>query len=329
MFQPLHRVTLKTHEKMRVAALRAPAGRYAKAIRQFLGHKEPIWLTHVDLANEGQTDALQTIYYVGLMGREIVGNVMILSDGRVGILGHVFTAPPHRRKGICQALLAAAVGDFRASGGLALSLGTGYNSPPYWLYHSFGFRGIEPDNGHMLFESTEGALARCFAHAAVRVEDVRWEHWAGLSLLYMQPLGDQIRSYAYGVYGPVGFEGAFLQLMADRARLKPQAKLLVSRAGSVVGAAILQPDARWPGRNYTLDLFVHPAFAGAEPKLLRALSLPPKGKVLAYLDRPSTSRADALRAAGFRREATLPDQLDRLGRRTDVLVLTRQRYFPL
>ena len=323
MFQPLGRVTLKTQEKMRIGALRAPAGRFAKAIRQFLGHKGHPWLLHVDLANEGKTDALQTVYYIGLIGREIAGNVMIVSDGRVGILGHVFTAPQHRRKGICEALMRTAAGDFRTSGGLALSLGTGYNSPPYWIYHGVGFRGIEPDNGHMLFESQEGDLARYFAPGGVRVEDVRWEHWAGISLLYTQPVGDQIRSCAYGVYGPVGFEGGFLQLMSDRARLNPQAKLLVSRSGSVVGAAILQPDTRWQGRTYTLDLFVHPAFAGAEPKLLRALKLPRDGKVQAYLDRPSSSRAGALAAIGFRREATLSGQLDRHGCRTDVVVLTR------
>jgi GNAT superfamily N-acetyltransferase len=344
MYQPLGRVTLKTHETMRVASLRAPAGRFAKAIRAFLGHKGHPWLLHVDLANEGQTDALQTAYTIGLIGREIAGNVMIVSDGRVGILGHVFTAPPHRRKGICQALMAAAVDGFRGSGGLALSLGTGYDSPAYWIYHSLGFRGIEPANGHMLFESREGGLGRYFAPGPVRVEDVRWEHWAGISLLFSLPAGtareraalagvgldprytvdlpagDAIRSYAYGVYGPVGFEGGFLHLMADRARLSPQAKVLVSRAGSVVGAAILQPDSRWPGRNRTLDLFVHPNFAGAEPKLLRALKLPPGGKVQAYLDHPSASRASALAAAGFRREAILRRQLDRRGHRTDVLV---------
>jgi len=177
----------------------------------------------------------------------------------------------------------------------------------------------------MLFESREGDLARYFTRGAVRVEDVRWEHWAGISLLYQQPVGGQIRSYAYGVYGPVGFEGGFLHLMADRVRLNPQAKVLVSGAGSVVGAAILQPDSRWPGRNLTLDLFVYPGFAGGESKLLRALRLPRDGKVQAYLDRPSASRADALATAGFRREATLAGQLDRLGRRTDVFVLTRGR----
>ena len=320
MFRPLRRVTLKTGERLRVGALRAPAGRYANAIRQFLDHKGRPWLDHIELANRGETDDLQTTYYVGLLDRKIVGNIMIVSDGRAGILGHVFTDPEHRRKGICQALMAAAVGDFRDSGGLALSLGTGYDSSPYWIYHSFGFRGIEPGNGHMLFESREGDLARYFAPGPARVSDVRWAHWAGVSLLYMQPNGDQIRSYAYAVFGPVGFEGGFLNLQADRAKSVAQARVLATRQGAVVGAAILQPDRKWPGRVYTLDLFVHPNFRGTEARLLRALELPADCKVQAFLDRPSASRVAALRAAGFRREATLKSQLDRLGSRTDVFV---------
>jgi hypothetical protein len=235
----------------------------------------------------------------------------------------VFTDPQHRRKGICRELMAAAVGDFRANRGLALGLGTGFESPPYWIYHSFGFRSVEPGNGHMLFETRQGDLAAYFAAAPARVAEARWEHWPGISLLYMQPVGDQIRCYAHGVFGPVGFEGGFLQFQTDRARLSAQAKVLVTRRGSVVGAAILQPDRRWGSGVHTLDLFVHPNFRGSEGKLLCALKCRSDGKIQAYLDHPSTSRARALRRAGFRPEARLVGQLSRLGSRIDVVVYSR------
>ena len=141
MIRTLGRVALTSGERLRVAALEAPAGRYAAAIRHFLEHKGQPWLAHVDLANRGEVDALRTTYYVGLLDRRIVGNVMIVGDGRAGILGHVFTHPAHRRKGICTHLMAAAVADFRQGGSLAMGLGTGYDSPPYHIYASFGFRG--------------------------------------------------------------------------------------------------------------------------------------------------------------------------------------------
>ena len=324
MIRTLRRVTLKTGERLRVAALEAPAGRYARAISKLLDHKGQPWLTHVELANRDEVDALRTTYYVGLLGRHIVGNVMIVGDGRAGILGHVFTQPRHRRKGICTCLMAAAVADFRDSGALAMDLGTGYDSPAYHIYASFGFRGVEPGNGHMLFESHPGDMARYFAPARVRVTDVRWEHWAGISLLYTLPGGDQIRSYGHGIYGPVGFEGGFLQLQTRRHGADARAKLLVTRAGSVVGAAICQRDSRWPKDVCTFDLFAHPNFHGALGRLLRAVPLPRGVKVQAVIDRPSAARAAALRDAGFRREAILRGQLVRPTTSHDVLVFSRR-----
>jgi hypothetical protein len=248
---------------------------------------------------------------------------MIVGDGRAGILGHVFTRPDQRRRGICTHLMAAATDDFRASGALAMSLGTGYDSPPYHIYARFGFRGVEPGNGHMLFESHPGALDRYFAPARTRVAEVRWEHWAGISLLYMLPGGDEIRNFAQGAFGPVGFEGGFLHFQTQRKWLDARAKALVTRAGSVCGVVLCQRDRRWPSSVHTLDLCVHPAFATDAPRLLQRLKLPRNAKVQSFLDHPSIARVRVLRGAGFRREAVLKGQLVCRGAPRDVLLLSR------
>lgn len=323
MIRTLRRVTLKSGERLRVAALEAPAGRYAKAIRRFLGHKGQPWLAHVERANRDEVDALRTTYYVGILDGEIVGNVMIVGDGRVGILGHVFTRPDQRRKGICTLLMDAAVTGFRAAGGLVLSLGTGYDSPPYHLYASFGFAPVEPRSGGMILQNGPDALARCFALGRTRAVDMRWDHWAGISLLFMLPKGDLIRSYAYGIYGPVGFEGGFLRFQTRREQLGARARVLVTRSGSVVGAALCQRDPQWPGGIYSLDLCVHPAFAPDTSRLLRSVPLPRGAKIQARVDRPSAARVAALCEAGFRLEATLRHQLVRATTPRDVLVYAR------
>ncbi|MBM4033308.1 MAG: GNAT family N-acetyltransferase [Planctomycetes bacterium] len=322
MIRTLGHARLKSGERLRIAALTAPAGRYAGPIRQFLSHKGQPWMMHVDLANEGRTDALRTTYYVGMIGGEIVGNVMIVDDGRVGILGHVFTRPDQRRKGICQHLMAAAMKGFQAAGGDILTLGTGYNSPAYWIYHGFGFRGVQPDSGYMVFQTRQDAVARYFAPARVRVADASWEHWPGLSLLFMQPAGDRIRSLACKVIGSVGFEEGFLLSQSQRERLAGQMKVLLARSGAVAGAAILQRDPRWPAPVHLLDLFVHPNFNGEEGRLVRALRLPERAKVQAYLDLPSASRAAALSGAGYSVEATLRGQLGPPDAPADVAILT-------
>ena len=319
MIRTLRTLALKTGERMRVAALRAPAGRYADAIRRFLNHKGQPWLLHVDLANQGKTDRLNTTYTIGLAGTAIVGNVMIVDDGRVGILGHVFTDPAHRRKGICQHLMAGALEDFTGRGGLALGLGTGYNSPAYWIYHAFGFRSVGPGSGHMLFEATPGAIARSFAPARASVRDALWHDWPGISLLLMQPAGDRLRCKAYGVTGPDGFEGGFLQLQSQRERLQAQAKVLATHRG-IAGFALLQRDPQWPSGIHTLDFFVHPSFREHQNPLLRSLDLPRDAKIQAYVDRPSTDRSRALRGLGFRREVILSRQLRTAPSHADVLL---------
>ena len=320
MIRTLRRVVLRTGERLRVAALEAPAGRYAEAIRRFLGHKGQPWLTHVDLANRGEVDALRTTYTVGLLGGEIVGNVMIVGDRRVGILGHVFTRPDQRRKGICTVLMEAALAGFRDSGGLVLTLGTGYDSPPYHVYASFGFAPVEPRGGCMILQTRDDALDHIFAPSQAHPRDLRWEHWAGVSLLYMLPQGDLLRCHAYGTCGPVGFEGSFLHFQTRRQRLDARARVLVTRRGSVAGVVLCQRDGRWPGRIYTLDLTVHPAFAHDAPRLLRSLPLPQDAKIQALIDRPSATRAAALSERGFRLEATLRRQLVRGATIRDVLV---------
>ena len=108
------------------------------------------------------------------------------------------------------------------------------------------------------------------------------------------PGGDAIRSYAHGVFGPVGFEGGFLAFQTQREHVDARAKVLVTRAGSVVGAALCQRDRRWPGGVHTLALFAHPNFADELGRLLRAVPLPRGVKVQAFIDRPSTARAAAM-----------------------------------
>jgi len=321
MIRTLHHVKLRSNESLRVAALTAPAGRYAKAIRAFLAHKGQPWLLHVDLANQGLTDRLRTTYYVGFLGRDLVGNVMIVDDGRVGILGHVFTSPAHRRKGICHQLLAAALDRFRASGGRVLSLGTGFDSPAYWIYHSFGFRSVAPGSGYMLLELSPGTVEAQFAPGRLRVANALWHHWPGLSLLFLQPRGDRLRAYSCGVLGQQDFEGRFLDLQSHRAARHTQARVLLAR-GRVVGAAILQRDRLWPGQIYDLDIFVHPGFPSGGGILLRSLKLPRRAKIQAYLDHPSASRVAVLRAAGFSLEATLRRQIAVGARPVDVRVFS-------
>jgi hypothetical protein len=224
----------------------------------------------------------------------------------VGILGHVYTRPEHRRQGIATQLMAAQMEDFLRRGGRILTLGTGYDTPPYWIYHSFGFRSVAEGSGLMWYFAEGSDLAALWRTPRLGVEAVRWEHWPLLNLLCVQPEGDYLRHLARHLWGQCSFEGGFL---AYKRRLEAedspiQARVLENEAGLVVGWASVEEDALWRGEVALLDLFVHPAAWEGADALLAALPLPAK-PVLAYAE-VGSPKEEALAGRGFQREAVWP-----------------------
>lgn len=328
MYALLGTAVLKTGQEMEVGVIRGPDLEYADRIREFLGHKPDSFKRHIDLSLAGPLEELETRFYVGLFDRQIISQVMVVEYAGVGLLGHVFTRPEYRRKGACRAVMGQQMEDFRRRGGQFLLLGTAFESPPYWIYFSFGFRSVAAGSGCMRYVASEDFEARWFAPAPVQVVNVKWRHWPTLSLLFAQGAGHYLRNVALGLWGQRNFEGGFLSLLEalqQSPRSGPpshQAKLLESKVGAVVGCATLCPDSQWPG-TYLLDVFVHPHFEAGIADLLAALE-PGEAKVLAYAEASASAKNAALQGAGFRLEGRLNRQLLRPdGRVEDVLLWGR------
>ncbi len=328
MVQELGTVELKSKEQMRIVRITTPEPQWCDRLLKLLGHKGQDWLDSMRLAlTEGIAPA-ELRFFVGLLGDELVGNIMttICSGGRTGILGHVFTPEQHRRKGICTALMRAVTEDFKAGGGWAMALGTGYDSPPYWIYHSFGFRG-QQDTGHMIWRVVEDFDARWFAKGPTQLRDTNWDDWAPLELLYSVEDGWLYRSAFFGQVDFGGYEGLYWHWYnAIQSGTVSQHKIMTGPSGAVVGQAYIWRDSRF-GRNHSaasvLDFFVHPDFYGDLGRLLGSFTLDDMGKVQAYADGAAEEKIAALQQIGFQIEATFKGQIDHRGRLVDVLVLAR------
>jgi hypothetical protein len=85
-------------------------------------HKGEPWLSHVNRALSGDIKDLETRFYVGKLNGQIVANIMTVEYNRTGILGHVFTMPEQRRKGICSLIMEQQMADFKCRGGGVLIL---------------------------------------------------------------------------------------------------------------------------------------------------------------------------------------------------------------
>jgi len=184
MTKEMGNVALKSGQTMRIVRVDAPDPDWKRPVLDFLQHKGEPWVEANRLVLEQQLEGIQTYFYLAMSDEEIVGNIMTIEavEAGVGILGHVFTAPEHRRKGICWAIMEALTGDFVGRGGRGMTLSTGHDGPAYHIYRHFGFRGVG-QTGKMIWEAESGFLGNYFAPGMTEVREVHWPDWCLLDLL--------------------------------------------------------------------------------------------------------------------------------------------------
>jgi predicted N-acetyltransferase YhbS len=334
VYTRLGEAVLKTGERMEIGVVECPDPAWAGQVAPLLGHKGPEWRHHIEAALREPLDELQTLFYLGLVEGRAITNVMIAGArrgaSRCGILGHVYSRPEHRRKGAFAHLMAAQMEHSRHLGYRVLTLGTGFETPPYWIYHRFGFRSIDGASGRMTWLAAPEAEGEWFRPGATSARPMRWDDWAPLNLLAYQPAApdeELPRSMVFRLTGQGSLEGSFLrarlplparqsprtaaELRQSLAESQLAALTLESEHGAAVGWAVLRPDDLALGEGWLLDCYAHPAFRGATEQLLSAVPWPAGRRVAAYSSPPDGYRAAALRRAGFRPVAELPQWLER------------------
>lgn len=324
MYNKLGETVLKTNERMEVGVVTAPDEPHAEEVKQFLGHKGGNWEWHIERCVIESLDALETRFYVGKVDGSIITNIMTVEHQGIGILGHVFTMPDQRRKGACKGVMAYQMEDFRQRKGRALYLGTGYNSHPYYIYHSFGFESVFPESGFMKYYVDTDFEERYFAPAPTQTKPVEWHDWPKVTALSGIVGGEPLRSLIWNVYGPTNMEGGFLNFKHDleTENIYEDAKLLITSDGAIVGWATVSRDTRWRPATAVLDLFFHPNFADEVPTLLTSVASP-DAKVQCYVDSSAEQKTAILETAGFTCEGQLKNQFTYSGQAYDVLVFAR------
>ncbi|MCY3772531.1 MAG: GNAT family N-acetyltransferase [Gemmatimonadetes bacterium] len=315
---------LRTGEALEVGVVQAPDDDYAPLVRPILAHKSRNEQWHLDQVFAGRVDPLETRFYLGCLNEQPVCNIMVSEHGGVGIMSHVYTRPEHRRKGIARLVMAGQMADFNDRDGRYLTLSTGYDTHPYYLYYSFGFRSVIPDSGHMKYAGNAAFEAEHFRGEGVRVVPGDWKNWPSLNVLCAQDGPPYVRNVGLGHIGPRMFEGAYLGLMKlTQEDADHQVRLLVTDREAVTGYATLMPDTRWRGETCLLDLFVHPAFTAYWGALLDSFSMPAGRKIQSHVEPGDSRKTAALKDAGFVRESTLRKQFKAAGQAMDVEVYAR------
>lgn len=111
------------------------------AVVELLRHKGQPWVDDIRRRLSGAVADASDHYFVARCADELVGHVWYTTHQaapELGLIGHIYTAPEWRRRGVAAQLVDAALTHFRQSGGRLLQL---YTSTPYTLdfYRRFGF----------------------------------------------------------------------------------------------------------------------------------------------------------------------------------------------
>ena len=321
MHEPLTEVQLRTGESLKILVVEAPDDEHAGTVLNLLSHKGELrqWQFQEDFG--GRAPGLRSRYYLGFLQGRAVANISVWESGVTGELGHVHTLEPYRRRGICKAVMEVQMEDFRRRGGRVLVLGTGYDSPAYHIYSSFGFRSMTPGSGAMVYLRDPDFFEDFFAAGPVECLDAEWRDLGTVCTLMAVPEGDWLRSKREGKYGRVNYEASYVRDMQEVRNGTRQARIARTDGGATVAYAVLGPDPSWSGQAWLLDVFAHPSFPGCVPDLLAAMHWPDR-PVYCYLDADSPTGAGLL-AAGFTETARWPGLLQGPEGPVDVAVLRR------
>ncbi|HEY3280768.1 MAG TPA: GNAT family N-acetyltransferase [Armatimonadota bacterium] len=323
MYTSLKKVRASNGEEGLISCVLGPDGAYRDRVLPLLGHKGKLWQWHIEEALDRKLEDLQTRFYLIEIDGQPATNVCTFERGPVGILGHVYTRPEHRQKGLARALLTTVLEDFLSRGGDLLTLGTDYGSHAYRLYDSLGFREILVDSGIMQYTRDSAAEDRYWSPRSLTPARATWGDWPGVSLLMQQP-GPVMRSVAFEVAGREDFEAGYLKVQSSMLKeLEASSSVLRGGNGSVLGFATLTRDYRWHGSVWLLDHFLHRTVGRPQARALLDALVWPKGKVQAYVEAGHPS-LPMLQDRGFVREGLLKSQFDYEGHPVDVEVLSRQ-----
>jgi len=272
----------------------------------------------------------------GELDEKIVGTLWYCTPAtckEIAYMGEVATEEKQRRKGIATNLLEVAIDIFKSNGGRAIYITNLCPNAPHRIYRRLGFqaygyglmtyRGIIRLTVDERSEDFDGSYYEHDSNTSIR--SVNWGDLPHFIALLNYPHPWIVRAYNFGLIGPGVFDELGRSFMNFMKTLKEGNTCLVledSRKRMVGTAYTSSLHTRSQSHVKTVDFLVHPNYLSEPAELLNALveklGNGKAEKLQAYAAATDRSRTEILRLCGFKREATLRDQLRMGGRRIDL-----------
>lgn len=321
----LTEVVLRGGRRADALCIQPPAPEWRNRIAPFLAHKGQPWNWHIRTNLDGNNDDLEQRFFIVVANGQVISELMVVEKHGVAILGHVFTDLDWRNQGCTSSLLEAMTEDFAARDGIAMHLGTDFDSQAFRIYGRFGFKPMWPGSGRMEWIRDQERFDALFAPGSpgdIRVEAACWTHWPLLHKLMLGKEGDWLRNAALSLAGQADAEDAHVRLMSWLYSGPPNAAaVLINQTGMTVGLATLTARQSLPSRMLQLDVYVHPTARDQLGALIDAIKLPNDRPVMAQIDSESPKRHQALIDAGFTDVGRIKDALNADGTDMDLVLM--------
>lgn len=282
-----------------------------------LWHKGSPWVEDIRRRVEGEMGGADDHFFVALCEGQMVATswyTVSESDPKLGLIGHIYTQPEYRRRGISLRLVQAAMADFLERGGQVMQL---FTSTPYTvpLYERLDYENLHASrvyhetDWYMRYPAGCGDLvASWFGPSPCRIRPLAGGDLPQYSLLYNLEHVSVLKDWAQCI--GMGLEAEFAMINSLQRMSKGESVCLaLENDQTVVGIASLMR-APFPHHSHVaaVDFYVHPEFASKTAKLLDACLAwrEELGAEIVYAMRVDESKRGVLERLGFRTKAVLP-----------------------
>lgn len=276
-------------------------------ILDLLAHKGEIYLWQIKKLFSYEAGPTDTRLFVAKRNDKIISTIMLVEYSSVAILGHVYTVPEERQKGVSSILMKTLIDDFKKRTGLIITLITGYQTFSYNFYAKYGFIGLE-ETGIMYFpENTLEIHSDIYAANGASVRQARWDDYPIITDMTLGCTEFPIKVFVVEAVGYAYFETYYIYLMENREKDHEhcQMNVLVKSSNDFpVGLVTIMPDKTNGEKNYCLDAFIYPGYEKYLEELIQSVQI--QYKTIAYVESNNALKINALQKAGFKRDARLP-----------------------
>jgi GNAT superfamily N-acetyltransferase len=324
MDQHLSKAALRDGSAVELRLVIPPEPNWAEVMHGFLKHKGMPWQIHWQTAFQDGCDDLETRFYVLVDKGAPISNIMTCETNGIGLLGHVFTAPAWRGKGAASVLMRIVCDEFAQRNGLAMYLGTVYDSMPWRLYQKFGFEGFLPHSGLMRWIRQPDLLQASLSGNRMKARPVKWSDWPLLQCLFLQPGDGCVKNMGLKRFGQSDMEGPYLALREQMLKTPSmRCSVLTNSHDMVVGLGTAMPMDAESSDYVLVDLFASRGTEAGLKDLLASLELPAAQPLLTVVDEPDGPRRGMLGAMGFAPAGRLPAALNLGASKENLLLMVR------